>query len=183
MSNQEQRGFCVYFVGIPASGKTTFANSLIAKLKQKISDRNITLLDGDIVRETFSKELGFSHKDRQTNTERIGLAAHEIVQHNGICVVANIAPFKASRDKNRALFAKTSDEYIEVYVKTSLATCIDRDPKQLYKKAKAGMIKNLTGYNDVFEQPKNCDIVINGENEVNGELDKVMQEIKRRGLF
>ena len=181
---KHERGFCVYFVGIPASGKSTYANHLIIKLKEQIINRNITLLDGDVVRLNLSKGLGFSVEDRKTNIERIGFVANEIVKHNGICVAANIAPFKESRLKNKRLIEKNKGEYIEVYVKTDLQECIKRDPKGLYKKAQSGKIKNLTGFNDTFEEPQNPDLIIDGNAEdINVELEQIITEIKRRGLL
>ena len=179
-----QRGFCIYFIGIPASGKSTFANLLITKLKEKIINRNISLLDGDVIRLNLSKGLGFSKEDRETNIERIGFVASEIVKSDGICIVSNIAPFEKSRKKNRDLIEKNNKDYIEVYVKTSLEECIKRDPKGLYEKAKKGEIKNLTGYNDTFEVPKNCDVIINGENQdIDFELEKILKEIEKRNLI
>ena len=156
---QKQKGFCIYFVGVPASGKSTLANSLKARIKEKFPEKKISLLDGDIIRKNLSKGLGFSVMDRKTNIHRIGYVASEIIKHNGICLVANIAPFADSRMRNRKIIEKVG-YYIEVFVNASLDTCIKRDPKGLYKKAKQGEIKNLTGYNEKFEIPKNADIVL-----------------------
>ncbi len=180
---KNQRGFCLYFVGIPASGKSTLVNYLASKLNEKINNRKITILDGDIIRKYLSKDLGFSAKDRKLNIERIGFVASEIVKHNGICLVANIAPYQDVRDENRALIGKQGD-YFEVYVKTPLKECIKRDPKGLYQKAINGEIKNLTGYNDTFEKPQNPEITVNGNSKnIEKELDKIMKKIKKKGLI
>ena len=156
---KRKKGFCIYFVGVPASGKSTLANSLRVKIKENFPEKTISLLDGDIIRKNLSKGLGFSVEDRKTNIHRIGYVASEIVKHSGICLVANIAPFSDSRIKNREIISKIG-YYIEVYVTASLETCIKRDPKGLYKKAQQGEIKNLTGYNEKFELPENADIVL-----------------------
>ncbi len=180
---KNERGFCLYFLGIPSSGKSTFANYCITMLKELITNRNITLLDGDVIRLNLSKGLGFSLEDRKINIERIGFVANEIVKHNGICVVANIAPYEESRKNNRELIEKSGD-YIEIFVKTSLEECMKRDPKNLYEKARRGEIKNLTGYNDTFEEPKHSDIVIDGENQqISQELKKIKEELSKRNLI
>ncbi len=180
---KSERGFCIYFVGIPASGKSTIANILQTKLAEVILDKKITLLDADIIRKNLSRGLGFSIKDRKTNIQRIGYVASEIVKHHGICLVANIAPFAESRENNKKLI-KIQGEYIEVYVATPLKECIKRDPKGLYKKAKKGIIANLTGYNDTFEEPQNADLVLHTLTHTAEECaQKVLLEIKKRGFI
>ena len=156
---KKERGFCVYFVGIPASGKSTLANVLKIKLHELVPYRSITVLDGDIVRKNLSKGLGFSIEDRKINIQRIGYVASEVVKHNGICLVANIAPFTDARLENR-LQIQAAGYYIEIYVKTSLQVCIQRDPKGLYQRAIQGEIANLTGYNDIFEEPQKAEITL-----------------------
>jgi sulfate adenylyltransferase len=183
MKNCSSRGFCVYFVGIPASGKSTLARVLEAKLQELDPQRTISVLDGDIIRKNLSKELGFSEKDRKTNIQRIGYVASEIVKHNGICIVANIAPFENSRAENRAVIEKMGS-YIEVFVKTPLQECIKRDPKGLYKKAINNEISKLTGYNDTFEEPQNCDVVVHtAEKSVEDCIQKILLKIKKDGLI
>lgn len=156
---KNERGFCIYFVGIPSSGKSTLANVLKIKLQELAPSRTITLLDGDVVRKNLSKGLGFSMADRKTNIQRIGFVASTIVKHNGICLVANIAPFADTRLENRK-WIEAEGEYIEVFVNTPLKVCIKRDTKKLYQKAIRGEILNLTGYNEVFEEANDAEIIV-----------------------
>ena len=180
-NTQQKKGFCLYLIGIPSSGKTTYAHFLKEALLE-YTHKNISILDGDEVRERFSKELGFSRADRSINIRRIGHLAGYILYHKGICITANIAPFQEDREYNRKHISNYG-QYIEIHVKTSLACCIQRDPKSLYKKAIAGEIKNLTGYNDTFEDTQS-DIVINGEAEnPHTEIAKIIQELKNRKLL
>ena len=103
---KKQQGFCVYIVGLSGSGKTTIANALREVIYEKTSNRTITILDGDIVRQNLSKGLGFSREDRSTNVRRIGYVASEIVKHNGIVLCANIAPYEEDRAYNRQLISQ-----------------------------------------------------------------------------
>ena len=128
-----KKGFCMYFTGLSGSGKSTLANALKVRLEEFILDKEITILDGDQIRLHLSKGLTFSKEDRSMNVRRIGYVASEIVKHGGICLVANIAPFKEDRDWNRELISKYGG-YFEVFVSTSLEQCEKRDLKGLYKK-------------------------------------------------
>lgn len=103
----------------------------------------VTVLDADVIRTHLSKGLGFSREDRQTNVRRIGYVAGVVVQHNGICIVANIAPYEEDRTFNRRCVSDMGGGYIEVYVSTPLRICEQRDVKELYKKARAGVIKQV----------------------------------------
>ena len=158
---KSEQGFCLYFVGLSGCGKTTLANAMKAKLQEKVSGRQITILDGDIVRQHLSRGLGFSKEDRSVNIQRIGYVASEIVKHNGIVLCANIAPFENDRKVNRDLISQYGG-YIEVYVDTTLDECEKRDVKGLYKLAREGKIKQFTGISDPFEEPVNCSIKLDG---------------------
>jgi sulfate adenylyltransferase len=149
-----KQGLCLYFVGLSGSGKSTVMNAVMAKLKE-LDTRYITRLDGDVVRQHLSKGLGFSREDRSTNVRRIGWIAQEIVKHNGIVLVANIAPYKNDRDYNRD---NIGNNYVEIFVDTSLEICEKRDCKGLYKLARSGVIKEFTGVSDPFEAPENPEI-------------------------
>jgi sulfate adenylyltransferase len=155
-------GVCYYLIGLPCSGKTTYANMLKVKLQEKNPSQQITILDGDIVRTNLSKGLGFSQKDRSTNVRRIGYVASEIVKHNGIVICANIAPYEDDRLFNRNIIQKVG-KYIEIWVNTPLNICETRDVKGLYKLARKGIIKQFTGISDPFEKPKHVDVVINND--------------------
>lgn len=161
-------GVCIYFVGLSGSGKTTLANHLYSKIKES-THKAITILDGDIIRNNISKGLGFSIADRSTNVRRIGYVASEIVKHQGIVIVANIAPFESDRRYNRELISKYG-RYIEVFVDTPIETCESRDVKGLYKKARNNEIKEFTGISSPFEIPES-DIILNGEDSIQENLN------------
>jgi len=136
------------------------------RLEEFILDKEITILDGDQIRLHLSKGLTFSKEDRSMNVRRIGYVASEIVKHGGICLVANIAPFKEDRDWNRELISKYGG-YFEVFVSTSLEQCEKRDLKGLYKMAREGKIKKFTGISDPYEEPEKADFVINSSDSTN----------------
>src|SRR3989338_6820715 len=153
-----RRGGTIFFTGLSGAGKSTIAHVLHTKLLEE-SDRQITLLDGDIVRRHLSKGLGFSREDRDENIMRIGYVASEVTRHGGIAICAAIAPYEAARARNRARIGKTG-AYIEVYVSTPLSTCVERDPKGLYRKALSGGLKGVTGIDDPYEAPRTAEITI-----------------------
>lgn len=155
---QNRTGFAVFFTGLSGAGKSTIAQLLLTRL-QELTGRNITFLDGDIVRQHLSKGLGFSKEDRNTNIERIGFVAAEVVRHGGIAICSAIAPYKESRDKNR-LAIQEIGSYIEVYISTPIEECKRRDTKGLYAKAEQGIIKGFTGVDDPYEIPDSAEIVI-----------------------
>ena len=152
------RGFTIFFTGLSGSGKSTIAKSLYSKLME-IGSRPVTLLDGDIVRTHLSSELGFSKEHRNLNIRRIGYVASEITKNRGAAICAPIAPYEESRNYVKEIISQHG-EYILVHVSTSLEVCQERDTKGLYKKAKEGLIKGLTGVDDPYEAPKDADLVI-----------------------
>lgn len=171
-------GICFYFIGLSGSGKTTLANALAEKINELHLDKTITILDGDIIRTNLSKGLGFSKDDKNTNVKRIGYVASEIVKHGGICIVANIAPYEDARIVNRQLIQQYG-KYIEIFVDTNITVCEQRDMKGLYKQAKEGKLLNFAGINDVFECPKQPTIVIDGNEEVITNVNKIYEFILR----
>ena len=146
--------FCVWLMGLSASGKTTLAQMLARALTQR--GFKVEVLDGDVVRTTLSKGLGFSHGDRVTNLRRIAARAQDLVRQQVVTIVAAICPYHAIREEVRALIG----EYVEVYLNCPLEICISRDPKGLYRKALAGEIQHFTGIDDVFETPVRPDIEV-----------------------
>lgn len=175
---KRDRGFTIFFTGLPSAGKSTLAKMLYQKLR-KIQQRELTLLDGDNIRRSLSKGLGFSKKDRITNVTRIGFVANEITKHNGIAICAAIAPYTKARNINRKIISKTGT-YIEVYVSTPLEICIKRDVKGLYNKAKSNKLKGMTGIDDPYEVPENAEITINTTNKTPKacieEIEKYLQK-------
>ncbi len=159
---RSEQGFTVFFTGLSGSGKSTIANILVAKLME-IGTRPVTLLDGDIVRKHLSSELGFSKEHRDLNVKRIGFVASEITKNRGIAVCAPIAPYDATRREVREMIGQYG-AYVEVYVATPLEVCEARDRKGLYAKARAGLIKDFTGIDDVYEAPRDADIVLDTSN-------------------
>jgi sulfate adenylyltransferase len=154
-------GRCYYFIGLSGAGKSATANALKEKIHECEPDRTVTILDADIIRQNLSKGLGFSKEDRSINVKRIGYVASEIVKHGGICIVANIAPYEEERTCNRKLISQYG-EYNEIYVKTNINICEERDCKGLYKLARLGKIKQFTGIDDPFEEPKTCEYILDG---------------------
>lgn len=144
-----QRGFCVWFTGLSGAGKSTIAEILAVLLMEY--GRQVTLLDGDVVRTHLSKGLGFSKEDRDANICRIGFVASEIVRHHGVAICAAISPYRATRNEVRSMAGE--DRFIEVFVDTPLDVCEQRDLKGIYAKARRGEIKGFTGIDDPYEEP------------------------------
>lgn len=168
-----KKGVCVYFVGLSGSGKSTLANALRQKLLEGDISQEITILDGDIVRQNLSKGLKFSREDRSTNVRRIGYVASEIVKHSGIVICANIAPYLDDRKYNRELISKYG-KYIEVFVDTPLETCEKRDVKGLYALARQGIIKQFTGISDPFEAPENPELKV-FDGDISETVNKILE--------
>lgn len=162
-SSNKNRGICYYFIGLSGSGKTTFANILKTKLLEKDPSKDVTFLDGDIVRHELSKGLGFSREDRSINVRRIGYVASEIVKYGGTVICANIAPYEEDRMINRKRIEDLGGIYKEIWVNTPLEICEQRDVKGLYKLAREGKIKEFTGISDPFEIPHNPEYIITDE--------------------
>ena len=156
---KNRQGYTVFFTGLSGSGKSTVANALLVKFLQ-MGGRKVTLLDGDIVRQNLSKELGFSKEHRNINIIRIGYVASEITKHGGIAICAPIAPYTETRRKVRSII-EPHGGFIEVHVSTSLEVCEGRDRKGLYAKARKGIIKEFTGISDPYEAPEFPEVEIN----------------------
>jgi sulfate adenylyltransferase len=153
---RHRQGFCVWFTGLSASGKSTTAEILTVLLQE--FGRQVTVLDGDVVRNHLSRGLGFSKEDRDANIRRIGFVAAEIVKHQGVVVCAAVSPYRATRNDVRNTVG--GEKFIEVFVNTPLEECERRDVKGMYQKARRGEIKNFTGIDDPYEAPVQPEIVI-----------------------
>jgi adenylylsulfate kinase len=154
-----QKGATVWMTGLSASGKSTIACLLerILLHRRKLAYR----LDGDNIRHGLNKNLGFSAEDRAENIRRIGEVAKLFTDAGIIAITSFISPYRKDRDAVRASLAP--NEFIEVYIKVSLAEAEKRDPKGLYKKARAGQLKGFTGIDDPYEAPEKPEIVIDTE--------------------
>jgi len=153
---RHKQGFCVWFTGLSAAGKSTTAEILTALLQEH--GRQVTVLDGDIVRTHLSRGLGFSKHDRDVNIRRIGFVAGEIVRHHGAVVCAAVSPYRATRNEVRNMVG--ADRFVEVFVDTPLDECERRDTKGLYSKARKGELQNFTGIDDPYEPPLNPELTL-----------------------
>ncbi|MBI1892835.1 MAG: bifunctional sulfate adenylyltransferase/adenylylsulfate kinase [Candidatus Rokubacteria bacterium] len=153
---RHRQGLCVWFTGLSGSGKSTTAEVLTVLLLEH--GRQVTILDGDVVRTHLSKGLGFSKEDRDTNIRRIGFVAAEIVRHGGVVVCAAVSPYRATREDVRNMVG--ADRFNEVFVDTPLEVCEQRDTKGMYAKARRGEIHGFTGIDDPYEVPLNPEITL-----------------------
>ena len=170
-----QKGFVVWLTGLPGSGKTTIARELEPKLREM--GWPVEVLDGDEIRQNLSKGLGFSREDRETHLKRVVYVA-KLLSRNGVAVIAAfISPYRSIREYAR----KETTNFLEVFVKCSMETCAKRDPKGLYKKASSGQIKDLTGPQDLYEDPVNPDLIVDTEQLNLSESGKVILD-KLRSL-
>jgi sulfate adenylyltransferase len=153
---RHHQGICVWFTGLSGAGKSTTAEILTELLLEH--GRQVTLLDGDVVRTHLSKGLGFSKEDRDTNIRRIGFVASELVRHGGVAICAAVSPYRATRQDVRHMVG--ADRFIEVFVDTPLEECERRDTKGIYAKARRGEIAHFTGIDDPYEVPVDPEITI-----------------------
>ena len=153
---RHRQGVCIWFTGLSAAGKSATSDVLSTLLIQH--GRQVTVLDGDVVRTHLSRGLGFSKEDRDTNILRIGFVASEIVRHGGIAVCAAISPYRAARDSVRSMV--DDGRFVEIFVDTPLSVCEQRDTKGMYARARAGEISGFTGIDDPYEAPLNPEITL-----------------------
>jgi len=150
------KGVVIWMTGLSACGKSTVATELQKQLFER--GCNVYILDGDNIRHGLNGDLGFSPKDREENIRRIGQVAKLFAESGTIAITSFISPYRKDRDINRALMP--DGEFIEIFVKASLAVCEERDPKGLYKKARAGLIPEFTGISAPYEEPLKPELVI-----------------------
>jgi sulfate adenylyltransferase len=181
MSNdqRDRQGACVWLTGLSGAGKSTTAETLRALLLEH--GRQVTLLDGDIVRTHLSKGLGFSKEDRDTNVRRIGFVAAEIVRHGGIVICAVISPYRATRGDVRKMIEP--GHFVEVFVDTPIEICEQRDVKGMYAKARRGEIKEFTGVSDPYESPIDPEIAIDAVNRTPQENARMIMELLQQRGF
>ncbi len=177
-----QKGVTVWMTGLSGSGKSTIAVALEQVLMQR--GRHACRLDGDNVRHGLNKNLGFSAEDRAENIRRIGEVAKLFADAGMITITSFISPYRADRDLVRRGHEEAELPFLEVYVDCPLAVAEERDPKGLYKKARAGEIKGFTGVDDPYEAPENPELVVNtAECNLAESVQKVLEAIESRGLL
>lgn len=171
-------GFTAWFTGLPCCGKTTIADKVAEILKEK--GYNVERLDGDIVREDLTNDLGFSKEDRNENIKRVTFVA-KLLTRNSVFVLATfVSPYKKRRQQSR----KEIGKFIEIYVKCPVEVCKKRDVKGMYKKAMNGEIKDFTGVDDSYEEPDDPELILDSDAEsVDESVEKVLKKLDELGYL
>lgn len=176
----DHRGACIWFTGLSGSGKSTLANAVEEKLFEK--GIRTYVLDGDNIRFGLNKNLGFSPADRTENIRRIGEVAKLFIDAGMVVLTAFISPYREDRDNVREIMA--DGDFIEVFVDCDLAVCEERDPKGLYKKARAGVIPEFTGISAPYEAPEKAELVVNTSSKsVDESAEEVLNYLKTNGYL
>jgi adenylylsulfate kinase len=174
----KQKGVTIWLTGLSGSGKTTISHAVAKDLK--LFGYKVEILDGDIIRQHLSGDLGFSQQDRVTNIRRIGFVADLLTRNGVIVIVAAIAPYRNIRDEIRLQIGN----FIEVFVNSPLEVCERRDPKGLYAKARAGLIQNFTGIDDPYEPPLNPEVLCRTDQESAIESSKqILRKLRELGYI
>ena len=172
------KGFTVWFTGLSGSGKSSLANRLAEIIKSR--GLPVEIIDGDVIRRSLSKGLGFSKEDRDENIRRVGHVCSYLTATERVAIAACISPYRNIRDRNRDLIG----DFVEVYCKCSLVECAKRDPKGMYKKAFAGQIKGFTGVDDPYEEPLAAEVVVNTDSEsLDESLAKIVTKLETMALI
>jgi adenylylsulfate kinase len=170
------KGYCLWFTGLPSAGKTSIANALIPLLRSR--GWNTELLDGDEVRRGLSADLGFDRAAREMHAGRVTFVAKLLARNDAIPIVALISPYATSRAKARSEIGR----FVEIYVSTPLDVCEQRDVKGLYKKARQGLIHEMTGVDDPYEVPEHPEILVDTRGQTPEESARfVLSELERLG--
>ncbi len=180
--NLTQQGATIWLTGLSGSGKSTIAVALEQVLLQQ--GKHAYVLDGDNVRHGLNKNLGFSAEDRTENIRRIGEVSKLFADAGLISITSFISPYRADRDIVRRLHDEANLPFLEVYVETPLDVAERRDPKGLYKKARAGEIKGFTGIDDPYEEPRSAELVLHTDQQtIEESVRAVLELIEARGLL
>jgi len=176
---KRQKACVIWLTGLSGSGKSTIANEVEYRLNKM--SYHTYLLDGDNIRSGLNSDLGFSETDRKENIRRISEVAKLFIDAGIITITAFISPFIEDRKRAREIIG---EDFIEVFVDTSLEECIKRDPKGLYKKALKGEIKNFTGIDSPYEKPTNPDIYIDTtKNDIISSVNLIIDYLKNKGYI
>ena len=165
----KHNSFVIWFTGLSGSGKSTICNSLEIFLRTK--KINTFTLDGDSVRNGLNKDLGFSDEERSENIRRVAEVSKILINAGNVVLASFITPFQKDRELVKQIIG--TNNYLEVFVNTSLKTCISRDPKGLYKKSKSGLIKKMTGIDSKYEVPNSFDIEISESSTLEETIDTI----------
>jgi len=169
-------GFCIWLTGLPSSGKTTIGKELVERLTAR--DRYVDLLDGDEIRKGLSADLGFDRVSREAHAGRVTFVAKVLARNGAIPIVALISPYRTSRARARAEIGR----FVEVFVNTPIEVCEQRDVKGLYKKARAGQIREMTGVDDPYEAPEHPEITVDAVRMKPAQsAEYILQELERQG--
>jgi adenylylsulfate kinase len=172
------KGYTVWFTGLSGSGKSTLANRLAQILKER--KQQVEVIDGDVIRRSLSKGLGFSKEDRDENIRRVGHVCSYLTATERVAIAACISPYASIRDRNRDLIGN----FVEVYCKCPVSACAARDAKGMYAKAFAGQIKGFTGVDDPYEEPIKPEVVVDTENDsVEDNLKKIVPRLEKLGYL
>ena len=173
-----QEGFVLWFTGLPCSGKTTVADGVAIELKRL--NLKVERLDGDIVRQGLTRDLGFSKEDRDKNIERVTFVA-KLLSRNGVAtLVSFVSPYREKRRQGR----EETTNFIEVYLKCTVEVCKKRDTKGMYARALRGEIKDFTGVDDPYEEPLSPEIILETDKEtVRESVKKVMEALRGLNLI
>lgn len=177
---KKQRPCLLWFTGLSGSGKSTIAGAVESKLSERL--HHTYLMDGDNVRHGLCGDLGFTEEDRNENIRRVGEVANLMVDAGLIVLTAFISPFRSNREVVRSMLKE--GEFIEVHIDTPIEECEKRDPKGLYKKARAGEIKDFTGIDSPYEAPENAEITIENYNiTVDEAANRVISYLEKHGYL
>ena len=178
MCEHDQKGVTLWFTGLPSSGKSAIADRLYEILKDR--GYRAERLDGDIVRQDLTRDLGFSRADREENIRRVAFVAKLLTRNEIFVLCSFVSPYREMRDRAR----RTVGSFLEVYVKCPLEVCIERDVKGMYGKARAGEIKGFTGVSDPYEEPLRPDLVLETDKEpLDRSVDRVLSRMKELGFL
>ena len=173
VASRKNAGLTVWFTGLSSAGKTTICRSLSERLEAR--GHRVEWLDGDVVRQGLSKDLGFSKEDRDENVRRIGFVAEILTRHGVIVLVSAISPYAAVREEMR----RSIGNFLEVFVSAPLDVCEQRDVKGIYRRARAGEIRNVSGLDDPYEAPAAPDVECRTDREPLAEsTEKVLRAVE-----